>query len=73
MKSRLSNDDAEAIKTAVSEAEAKTSAEIKVIVHRYCWDDIRNAARRLFYRNGLQNTPERNAVLFSSCWRTNNF
>jgi uncharacterized membrane protein len=63
MKFRLSKNDAETIKMAVSAAEAKTSAEIKVIVHRYSWDDIRDAARRLFYRHGLQNTPDRNAVL----------
>ncbi len=48
---------------AIAAAERKTSAEVKVIVLRYCWTDIRNKAQALFTKHELQVTEDRNAVM----------
>ena len=47
----------------VAQAEQLTSAEIKVVVARYCWDDIRAKAARIFKKLELDKTKERNCVL----------
>ncbi|MGE0610481.1 MAG: TPM domain-containing protein [Pirellulales bacterium] len=59
----LSPADSAAIHAAVAAAEARTSAEIKVVVVRYCWSDIRVLAQRLFVQNQLDRTQGRNAVM----------
>jgi uncharacterized membrane protein len=51
------------VSATVSLAEKKTAAEIKVVVLNYCWVDIREKARVLFFRHGLQKTKNRNAVM----------
>jgi uncharacterized membrane protein len=51
------------ISQAVADAERQTSAEIALIVTRYCWGDIRDKARRLFHKNNLHQTEGRNAVM----------
>lgn len=48
---------------AVKQAESRTSAEIKVVIVRHCWRDIRDKAVRLFNKLGLTNTEERNCVM----------
>jgi uncharacterized membrane protein len=51
------------IHVAVVEAERTTSAEIKVVLARHCWGDIKVKARRIFKKLGLDRTQQRNAVL----------
>lgn len=48
---------------AVAEAEGRTSAEIKVVIARHSWGDIRSKAVRMFRKLGLERTAARNAVL----------
>ncbi len=48
---------------AVVAAESKTTAEVKVIVLRHCWTDIRNKAQTLFAKQDLHKTKDRNAVM----------
>ena len=61
---RLPKEATDRIATAVAAAEQKTSAELKVIVLRYCWTDIREKAKSIFYKHELHKTKDRNAVLF---------
>ena len=49
---------------AINAAEAKTSGEIRVLVHRRPVDDAVKFAQAKFLRLGMQKTRERNAVLF---------
>jgi uncharacterized membrane protein len=51
------------VKRCVGDAEKKTSAELKVILVRYCWGDIRQKAARLFRKFRLHETKNRNAVM----------
>jgi len=48
---------------AVAEAEKGTSAEIKVVLVRHSWGDIRSKALRVFRKLGLHRTEGRSAVL----------
>ena len=48
---------------AIEQAEKSTSAEIKLIVLRHCWLDIKRKAAELFRKHGLTKTQQRNAVL----------
>jgi uncharacterized membrane protein len=59
----LPNGATERIAQAVAAAEQQTSAEVKVIVLRHCWTDIRDKAKSLFYKHELHKTKDRNAVL----------
>lgn len=49
---------------AIAAAEAQTSGEIRVVVHRREIDDAVSFAQAEFLRLGMQKTRERNAVLF---------
>lgn len=49
---------------AIGKAEAKTSGEIRVHVERRCGDDAMDAAARWFGRLGMDQTAERNGILF---------
>ena len=51
------------IEAAIRDAEQVTSAEIKLIVLRHCWKDIKVKAVELFRKHRLYETQERNAVL----------
>ncbi|HUT37060.1 MAG TPA: TPM domain-containing protein [Planctomycetota bacterium] len=51
------------VEAAVAEAELRTSAEVKLVIARYCWSDIRAKAAAVFRKLGLDKTAERNAVL----------
>jgi uncharacterized membrane protein len=59
---------------AIRDAESKTSGEIRVFVQRGKLDgDPLPAAQRRFHRLGMQNTPERNAVLIFVAPRAHKF
>jgi uncharacterized membrane protein len=60
---RLPKEAIDQIAEAVAAAELRTSAEVKVIVLRYCWADIREKAKSLFYKNEIHKTKDRNAVM----------
>ena len=60
---RLPKEAIDQIAAAVAAAELRTSAEVKVIVLRYCWADIREKAKSLFYKHELHKTKDRNAVM----------
>jgi uncharacterized membrane protein len=59
----LSDDDARRVRDAIADAESKTSAELKLIIARHCWGDIRDKAHTLFIKHGLDQTQQRNAVM----------
>ena len=51
------------IESAIRDAEAQTSGEIRVVIHHRPVDDAVAFARQEFSRLGMQATRERNAVL----------
>ena len=53
----------ELIQSTIEKAEQATSAEIKLIVLRHCWQDIKRKATDLFRKHQLHKTKNRNAVL----------
>ena len=56
--------DQERIKSAIKEAEQRTSGEIAVSVAPFFWGNVPKAARRAFVRLGVTRTQQRNGVLF---------
>ena len=56
-------DESAAVEEAVEQAEKHTSAEIKVVVTRHCWDDIRYKAAAVFRELKLDRAEQRNCVL----------
>jgi uncharacterized membrane protein len=59
----LSDDDLEAVKRAVAEAERHTSAEIRVHLDHACPGDALQRAIKIFERLGMHKTAHRNGVL----------
>jgi uncharacterized membrane protein len=59
----LTEEETGRVNSAVAEAERSTSAEVKVVLARHCWGDIKAKARRLFKDLDLHKTQQRNAVL----------
>jgi len=59
----LAEEETGRVNAAVAEAERATSAEVKVVLARHCWGDIKVKARRIFKDLGLDRTQQRNAVL----------
>ena len=51
------------IEDAIASAEKTTSAEIKVVVVRHCWTDIKTKAASIFRKHQLDRTALRNCVL----------
>ncbi|MHC4207916.1 MAG: TPM domain-containing protein [Planctomycetota bacterium] len=51
------------VEAAIEQAETRTSAEIKLVIVRYCWDDIRYKAAKIFRKFGLDKTQQRACVL----------
>jgi uncharacterized membrane protein len=51
------------IEEAITRAEARTSAEIRVSVGPFFFGDVQRAAERAFARMGMHQTRERNGVL----------
>jgi len=52
------------VKSAIKEAEQRTSGEIAVSVAPFFWGNVQKAARRAFVRLGVTRTQLRNGVLF---------
>jgi len=59
----LSEPDLESLASAVRQAEAKTSAEIRVHLDHTCNEDALPRAIRIFERLGMHRTAQRNGVL----------
>ena len=59
----LNETETTAVGAAIKEAEQNTSAEVKVVLARHCWGDIKTKARRIFGELGLDKTEQRNCVL----------
>ncbi len=51
------------MEAAIGVAERQCSAQIKVVLARYCWLGLRHKAHRLFERLRLYRTTQRNCVL----------
>ncbi len=56
--------DAERVKSAIREAERRTSGEIRVSVSRFFWGRLEPVAWRTFDRLGMRATKDRNGILF---------
>ena len=56
--------DADAVKRAIEEAEGRTSGEIRVSVSTFFWGSVRRTAERAFARLGMNQTAQRNGILF---------
>src|SRR5205085_488704 len=65
--------DQKRIVDAISEAESRTSGEIRVHVQPKAGDDIRNVAERTFERLGMTKTNLRNGVLLFIASEENKF
>lgn len=59
----LSQDESGQIARAISSAEKNTTAEIKLLIVRFCWNNIAVKAARLFKKLNLHKTNDRNCVL----------
>ncbi len=59
----LTPDESSRVEQSIADAERCTSAELKLVVVRHCWRDIRDRAASIFHRNGLHQTRKHNAVL----------
>ena len=59
----LTEDDSERIANAIKETESRTSAEIKFVIVRHCWTDIKRKAAEIFKRYDLDKTEQRNCLL----------
>jgi len=59
----LTKDEKAMVEQAIADSEKLTGAEIKVIILRHCWVDIRDKALQLFRKYELDKTQERNCVL----------
>ena len=59
----LSADESARVAEAIDEVEHATSAELKVVIVRHCWTDIRTKAAAVFRKLGLHRTEQRNCVL----------
>ena len=59
----LSEAESGKINSAMKNAERKTSAEIKLVIARHCWGNIKTKASKIFKKLTLDKTKERNCVL----------
>jgi uncharacterized membrane protein len=59
----LTPDETEKVIRAIAEAEEQTSAEIKFVIVRHCWGDIRTKAASVFRKMDLHQTALRNCAL----------
>jgi len=67
MKPFLSRVEHDRVVAAIGEAESRTSGQIRVHVTRRKPEDLEAAARARFARLGMEQTAERNGVLFYIC------
>ncbi len=51
------------VRQAIETAEASTSAEVKLVILRHCWQKLERKAAELFRKHNLHETEQRNAVL----------
>jgi uncharacterized membrane protein len=66
--------DIDRIEAAIRDAEARTSAELRVSISRfYFWGDVRRAAAAVFKRNQMDRTERRNGVLLFVAPRLHRF
>jgi uncharacterized membrane protein len=56
--------DAERIKKAIVDAEHETSGEVRVSVAPFFWGPVRRVAQRAFVRLKMDQTKDRNGILF---------
>jgi len=59
----LSQAESGKINSAIKDAERRTSAEIKLVIARHCWGNIRTKASKIFKKLELDKTRKRNCVL----------
>ncbi len=59
----LSEAESAKINSAIKDAESKTSGEIKLVMARHCWGNMKAKAAKIFKQLGLDKTKERNCVL----------
>ena len=59
----LDSSEKEIVEEAVKNAEGATSAELKLVIVRHCWGKIQEKAARIFRKNGLHRTKEKNCVM----------
>jgi uncharacterized membrane protein len=59
----LNSAESQQLATAIEHAEKRTSGEIKVVLVRHCWADIRDKAARMFKKLNLDKTERRNCVM----------
>jgi uncharacterized membrane protein len=62
-RSFLSPVESDLVTEAIGQAERRTSAEIKLVIVRHCWTDIRRKAAKVFRKLGLDKTEQRNCAL----------
>lgn len=73
MKSLLDAGDHEKIIRAISDAEAKSSGQIRVHLHHRAVKDPIDAGRKVFEKLGMTATAEKNGVLIFVAPRSHNF
>jgi uncharacterized membrane protein len=56
--------DAEQVKKAIVDAEQETSGEVRVSVAPFFWGRVRRVAQRAFVRLKMDQTKDRNGILF---------
>lgn len=59
----LTADETAAVQAAIRAAEQRTSAEVKVVLARHCWGNLKAKACKVFVGLGLDRTKQRNCVL----------
>ena len=53
----------ESVETAIKAAESRTTAEIKLVIVRHCWVPLLDKAQKIFLKNNLHKTEQRNCVM----------
>jgi len=66
-------DETARIEAAIANAEQNTSAEIKLVLCRHCWGNIRDKAVKVFRKLGLDRTSEHNCLLILLVTTTREF
>ena len=69
----FSAEDKDAIRTAILQAEAQTSGEIKVHIEPKCSGDVLARATQMFEKLGMHRTELRNGVLFYLAYEDRRF
>lgn len=69
----LSTQDEKEIVQAITQAEANTSGEIRIHIETNSNEEPMARAQKVFFELGMQNTKERNGVLFYLCINSKSF